>query len=177
MDRHTCYKEIHYNKMAHTSQHDKNMKYFVGAEILMLRIEDRKFQGIDHTADGVNDSAGQKPVKASPWESMKNRYECQDTQPAHGDVQYRRKPFGAGDPTAFQNHSQYGNCPYQCTQNISDVIMKNNETYRSVAACNHNENHHMIYFAETPVYFFCRIYGVIDSTGCIKQDHSKDKNA
>ena len=35
--------------MAHTSQHHKNMKYFVGAEILMLRIEDRKFQGIDHT--------------------------------------------------------------------------------------------------------------------------------
>ena len=72
---------------------------------------------------------------------------------------------------------RYGNCPYQCTQNISNAIMKNYETYRSIAACNHNENHHMIYFAETPVYFFSRIYGVIDGTGCIKQDHSQYKNA
>lgn len=58
MDRHTGYKEIHYNKMAHTSQHHKDMKYFVGAEILMLRIEDRKLQRIDHTADGIDDAAG-----------------------------------------------------------------------------------------------------------------------
>ena len=51
--------------MAHTSQHHKNMKYFVGAEILMLRIEDRKFQGIDHTADGIDDAAGKEPSEAA----------------------------------------------------------------------------------------------------------------
>ena len=34
--------------------HHKDMKYFVGAEILMLRIEDRKLQRIDHTADGID---------------------------------------------------------------------------------------------------------------------------
>ena len=61
MDRHTGYKEIHYNKMAHTSQHHKDMKYFVGAEILMLRIEDRKLQRIDHIAELI-----QQPLRIIP---------------------------------------------------------------------------------------------------------------
>ena len=163
--------------MTQAAPHDEQMKNFMGTEILVSGIKDWKLQGVDHAACRVDDTTSQKPAKSGFGQCVDDREKGQDTQPAHGDVQYRRKPFGAGDPTAFQNHSQYGNCPYQCAQNISDTIMKNYETYRSVASCNHNENHHMIYFAETPVYFFCRIYGVIDSTGCIKQDHSKDKNA
>ena len=67
MDRHTGYEEIHYNKMAHTSQHHKNMKYFVGTEILMLRIEDRKLQSIDHTADVQSKALISYPT--SPWGS------------------------------------------------------------------------------------------------------------
>ena len=59
--------------MAHTSQHHKDMKYFVGAEILMLRIEDRKLQRIDHTADGIDDTAGKEPSEACAGQIVEDR--------------------------------------------------------------------------------------------------------
>lgn len=113
MDRHTGYKEIHYNKMAHTSQHHKDMKYFVGAEILMLRIEDRKLQRIDHTADGIDDPTCQKPVEASPGKCMEDGDKGKNTKPAHSNIKHRGQPFRAGDPAAFQDHTKNSNAPYQ----------------------------------------------------------------
>ena len=37
------------------------MEYFVGAEELMLCIEEWQLQGIDDTANGVDDAARQQP--------------------------------------------------------------------------------------------------------------------
>lgn len=42
-DRHSGKEEIHYYKMACASQHNKNMKNFVRAEILMSGVKNRKF--------------------------------------------------------------------------------------------------------------------------------------
>ena len=54
--------------MAETSAHDKEMENFMGTEILVSRIENRQFQGVDDAAQGVNDASGQKPQKACFWQ-------------------------------------------------------------------------------------------------------------
>lgn len=62
MNPHSGNKEIHYNEMAHTSQHYENMKYLMRSKIFMFCIEDRQLQCVDDTSDGIDDAAGQEPA-------------------------------------------------------------------------------------------------------------------
>ena len=176
MDRHTGYKEIHYNKMAHTSQHHKDMKYFVGAEILMLRIEDRKLQRIDHTADGIDDAAGKEPSEACTGQIVEDRNKSKYTQPAHSNIDYGGKPFRAVDPAAFEDHADDGNSPYQCTEDVTGAAVKDDQAYRCIAACDHHEDHHVIHFFQAAVHLGGGIYRMVKSACQIKQDHGEDKN-
>lgn len=43
VDPHPRNKEIHHNKVAYTSQHNKDMEYFMGTKVFMFRIEDGSF--------------------------------------------------------------------------------------------------------------------------------------
>ena len=176
MDCHTGYEEIHYNKMAHTSQHHKDMKYFVGAEILMLRIEDRKLQSIDHTADGIDDTAGKEPSEACAGQIVEDRNKSKYTQPAHSNVDHRGKPFWAVDPAAFEDHADDGNSPYQCTEDVTGAAVKDDQAYRCIAACDHHEDHHVIHFFQAAVHLGGGIYRMVKSACQIKQDHGEDKN-
>ena len=65
--------------MTYASAHDEEVEHFVGAEELMFRIEDRQLQGIDDTAHGVDDAAGQQPEKSGRGQSFQQRPEYQDT--------------------------------------------------------------------------------------------------
>ena len=47
--------------MTYASAHDEEVEHFVGTEEFMFRIEDRQLQGIDDTANGVDDAARQQP--------------------------------------------------------------------------------------------------------------------
>ena len=47
--------------MTYASAHDEEMEHFVGAEEFMLCIEDWQLQGIDDTANGIDNAAGQQP--------------------------------------------------------------------------------------------------------------------
>ena len=47
--------------MTYASAHDEEVEHFVGAEELMLCIEEWQLQGIDDTANGVDDAARQQP--------------------------------------------------------------------------------------------------------------------
>ena len=51
---------VHHHVMAEASAHDEEMEDLVGAEIFMLRVEDRQFQRVDHTADGVDDALDER---------------------------------------------------------------------------------------------------------------------
>ena len=115
----------------------------------MLRIEDRKFQGIDHTADGIDDAAGKEPSEACAGQTMEDRNKSKYTQPAHSNVDHRGKPFRAVDPAALEDHSDDGNSPYEGTEDIAGASVENDQAYRSVAAGNHHEDHHMIHFFQT----------------------------
>ena len=59
-----CYKCVHHHIMADTSAHDKQMENLMGAEVLVAGIKERKLQGVDDAAYGVNDTAGQKESEA-----------------------------------------------------------------------------------------------------------------
>ena len=175
--RHRCYKKVHNNEVTETSKHHKNMENLMGTEVLMTCIENRNFQCIDNSADGVNDSSGEKPAKTGSRQRMKNRDKCQYAQPAHSDIQNGRNPFGTADPETFQNDSEDCNSPYKSAEDITGSIMQCNETNRSIASGNHNEDHHVIHFSESAVDFLCRVNGMIYGACCIKQDHSQYKNA
>ena len=45
------------------SGHDEEMEDLVRTEVLVAGIEDRKLQGVDDAAHGVDDATGQKPAK------------------------------------------------------------------------------------------------------------------
>ena len=67
--------------MAGTSAHHEEVEDFVAAEILMLTVENRKLQCIDHTTDCVNDSAGEKPSEFCTCQIVEDLTECEDTDP------------------------------------------------------------------------------------------------
>ena len=176
VDPHSRNKEIHHHKVAYTSQHNKDMEHLMGTEILMFRIENRKFQRIDHSADGVDDAASQKPSETCPRQIVEDRYKSQDTQPAHSNVDHGGEPFRAVDPAALKDHTDDGDSPYQSTEDISGAAVKNDQAYRRVAACDHYEDHHVIHFFQAAVYLGGGIYRMVKSACQIKQDHGEDKN-
>ncbi len=82
----SCNKCIHHDIMTETSTHHKEMKNLMGTEVLVAGVEDRKFQCIDHTANGVNDSACEQPAEGFCREGRDNLAEREDADPAHRNV-------------------------------------------------------------------------------------------
>ena len=52
-----CHIQIHKDKMAGASAHDKEVEDLVGAEAFMLGVKNRQLEGVDDAADGVDNSA------------------------------------------------------------------------------------------------------------------------
>ena len=107
---------------------------------------------------------------------MKNRHKRQNAQPSHADIQDRRQPFGTVDPKTLKQDPQNGDGPHKSAENISDPVMKRDQAYRRITSGDHNKDHHVICFAQPAVYLFCRIYRMVNSTGCIQQYHCQYKN-
>ena len=57
------YEGIHYDIMAEASGHDEEMEDLVGTEVLVAGVEDRKLQGVDNAAHGIDDASGKEPAK------------------------------------------------------------------------------------------------------------------
>lgn len=126
MNPHSGNKEIHYNEMAHTSQHYENMKYLMRSKIFMFCIEDRQLQCVDDTSDGIDDAAGQEPAEPCAGQVVEDRNEGQNTEPSHSDVDYGGEPFRAVNPAALKDHSDDSNSPYKCTEDIAGAAVKDN---------------------------------------------------
>ena len=177
MDRHTGYKEIHYNKMAHTSQHHKDMKYFVGAEILMLRIEDRKFQGIDHTADGIDDAAGEQPCKGRWCECCHDLADRHDAYPAHRDVDHGGEPLRAVDPEGIDDDAYDGDAPDKGQHPVAGLISEDDQAHRCVGSGDQDEDHHVVDFPKDLIDMLRNVEGVVDRACGVEQDHADDEDA
>lgn len=87
------------------------MEHFVGAKLTMSGIKDRQFEGIDHTAYGVDDTTGKKPEEAAKGQGIPKGSEYKDTNPAHSNVNDGRKPLGTSDPEGFDQNAYGGNAP------------------------------------------------------------------
>ena len=111
----------------------------------MLRIEDRKLQRIDHTADGIDDAAGKEPSACTGADCGRSEQKQVHTASPFQCRSSRGKPFWAVDPAALEDHSDDGNGPYEGTEDIAGASVENDQAYRSVAAGDH-EDHHVIHF-------------------------------
>lgn len=61
LGRNLCYIQIHEDKMTDAAAHNKEMKYFMGAEEFVLGVENRELQCIDDASYGVHDATAQQP--------------------------------------------------------------------------------------------------------------------
>ena len=82
----------------------------------MSGVENGELQCVDHTADGVDNTTGQKPAEGCRRKSRDDLFHGEDAHPAHGDVDHGRKPFGTGHPEGFDQDSHRSDGPYQSQQ-------------------------------------------------------------
>ena len=94
----------------------------MAAEILMLSVENRKLQCIDHTADCVNDSAGEKPSEFCTCQIVEDLTECEDTDPSHTNVEDGGYPFRAEYPEPFDNNS--GDCDTHTSASMISPVLR-----------------------------------------------------
>ena len=144
----------HDNEMAEASAHDKQVEDLMGAEILVSGIEERKLQCIDDTADGVNDASGYEPQEGCGGEGGYQRHHGEDTEPSHGNIDQRGKPFGTGDPEGFDQDACNGGPPYENKERDACGVPKGNHADRRIASGNQDKDHHMVDFSQKPVDFF-----------------------
>ena len=116
----------------------------MGAEEFVLSVKNGKLQGIDHTADGIDDTACQKPAEGSMREHVPECSEDTETYPAHGNVDNGRKPLGTGDPAGFQNHAKKGDSPYYGKKCVAQLSAEDDQTDRCIGTCDQHKDHHMI---------------------------------
>ena len=114
-----CHIAEHENKVADASSHDEQVENLVGAEVPVLRVEKRKLQRIDHTARRINQPSGEKPQKGRAGKRVPELAENAQTDPAHGDIDNRGKPFRTGDPESLDRHAENGHTPYYRKQRIA----------------------------------------------------------
>ena len=143
------------------------MEDLMRSKELVSGIEDRKFQCVNNSADGVDDTACNQPYKGCFGEGLYQRYHGQDTEPAHGNVYDGREPFRAGDPECLDQHTDDGNGPYQCQKRIAHSVFRmRNDTDRSVASGDQDKDHHMICLAQDFIHLFRDIKGMVNGAGC-----------
>ena len=77
------------------------MKNFVGAKAGMPGVKEGKLQRINDASHRVNQSAGQKPEEAGERKRADELSEYEHADPAHRNIDHRRKPFRAANPERF----------------------------------------------------------------------------
>lgn len=167
---------VHHHVMAEASAHDEEMEDLVGAEIFMLRVEDRQFQRVDHTADGIDDAAGEQPCKGRWCECCHDLADCHDAYPAHRNIDHGGEPLRAVDPEGIDDDAHDGDAPYQRQHPVSGLVSENDQAHRSVGSGDQDEDHHVIDLSENFIDMFRDIEGVIDGTCGVEQDHTDDED-
>ena len=168
---------VHHHVMAEASAHDEEMEDLVGAEIFMLRVEDRQFQRVDHTADGIDDAAGEKPCESSRCESGNDLADRHDAYPAHRDVDHGGEPLRAVDPERVDENPGNRDTPDERQKPVTGVISKDDQANRCVSSGNQDENHHVVDLTQDFINVLGNIKGVVGRAGGIEQNHADDKHS
>ena len=64
LQRHIGHKTVHKDEMAYAAGHYKQMKDFVGAEVLMLPVKDGNLKRVDHSSYRIYDASCQQPAES-----------------------------------------------------------------------------------------------------------------
>lgn len=153
--------------MAEAAAHHEQMEDLMAAESWMQLVEDWQFQGIDHTADRINDPTGKQPEKLLRSKGLIELGKSEDAGPPHSNIKDRRYPFRAIDPAQFQDTAKKSNAPDSSQQDLSDHAGQYEQTDRCITAGNQYEDHHMIDLLSNAVGSWCGIKGMIARTSGI----------
>ena len=168
---------VHHHVMAEASAHDEEMEDLVGAEIFMLRVEDRQFQSVDHAADRVDDPAGEEPGESGRSQGCDDLTDRHDAHPAHRDIDHGGEPLRAVDPEGVDDDSHDRDAPDEGQHPVSGTVSEDDEAYRSVSSGDQDEDHHVIDLSEKFIDMLRDIEGVVDRTCGVEKDHTDDEHA
>ena len=168
---------VHHHVMAEASAHDEEMEDLVGAEIFMLRVEDRQVQRVDHTADGIDDAAGEKPCESGRCESGNDLADRHDAYPAHRDVDHGGEPLRAVDPEGIDDDAYDGDAPDKGQHPVAGLISEDDQAHRCVGSGDQDEDHHVVDFPKDLIDMLRNVEGVVDRACGVEQDHADDEDA
>ena len=138
----------------------------------MFRIKDGKLQCIDHTADGIDDAAGEKPCESGRCESGNDLADRHDAYPAHRDVDHGGEPLRAVDPEGIDDDAYDGDAPDKGQHPVAGLISEDDQAHRCVGSGDQDEDHHVVDFSQQLVDFWGNIQRVVDGAGSIEADHA-----
>ena len=162
--------------MTEASAHNEQVKEFMRTEILESGVEQWKLQCINDTADGVDNTAGEEPVKCTRSEGGHNGFDRSEAYPAHGNVDQRRKPFRTVDPQGVDDDSDKCDGPDESQKAVAHRVSQDDQADRSISSGDQNENHHMINFFQHFVELFGNIECVVCSAGRVEKDHADNED-
>ncbi len=139
-------------------------------------VEQWKLQCVNDTSDGINDPTGQEPVECSRCQGSDDGLDGCEADPAHGDINHGRNPFGAINPDGIEDYTDDCDEPDEGQESEADRIAQDDQAYRSVGSCDQNENHHVIDLFKHLIDMVGDIQGMINGAGSVEQDHADDED-
>ena len=152
------------------------MEDLVGAKETVLCVENRQFQGVDHTADCVDDTACEKPEKGTVRQGIPKCAKYSKADPAHGNVDDRGKPLGTGDPAGLDGYADQSNSPDNGEQCVAGFSTENNETDRGVGTGDQNKDHHVVKLTKDAQNAVSDGYTVVYGAGAVESNHAAHKD-
>ena len=154
--------------MTETPSHDKKMKNFMGAEGFVTGVKQGQLQCIEDASCCIDQSSGQQPCKSRGWKCCKDLLDCQDADPSHADVEYGRKPFGAGDPECLDDDPHQCDAPDQSQKHPASPVTQHDQADGGIGSCDQDKDHHMVDFFQDPVDLWRDIQGMVERTGSLE---------
>lgn len=130
--------------MADASAHHKQVENLMRAKVFVESVKYRQLERVDDTANRVDNPPSQQPAKCRVGQCAPQRAKDKQTQPAHRNINHRRKPFRTGDPQSLYQHAGDGDTPHKRQQRTAHPAAKDNQADRRVRPCDQHKNHHVV---------------------------------
>lgn len=147
----------------------------MSAEARMKLIEYRELQGVDHAADRVDDTAGEKPGKCLWAHEMINAADREDAEPAHGNVDGGIEPFWGIYPTDRQKQSGKCKTPDDSAQRSAGACRKHKHADRCIASGDQEIDHDVIQLLEQKSCLVICDDRMVKGAGTVQKDHAQNK--
>lgn len=114
------------------------------AKVFVEGIKHWQLECVDDTADCVDNASCKQPAKRRVGQRTPQRAKDKQTQPAHRNINHRRKPLRAGDPQSLYQHTSNGDTPHERKQRVAHRAAKDNQADRRVRPCDQHKDHHVV---------------------------------